>query len=79
MIMPVTMVIMTLPRMSPTQNYRTILLGSVKNPKPHDGAKALAGDGVPSLGLVHGNSFVIDALTMVPSSHRLLSLSICEP
>ncbi|KAF4348184.1 hypothetical protein G4B88_029574 [Cannabis sativa] len=40
---------MALPRMSPTQDYRTILLGSVQNPKPHHSTHALPSNYVPPL------------------------------
>lgn len=76
MIMSIAMgvIFMTLPRMSPTQYYRPILLSPVKDPKPHDGAQSFAGDGVPPLGLVHGDSLVGYA-SMSTSSH-LLSVSL---
>ena len=76
-IMPMTMIIMALPGMSPTQHYRTILLGPVKYPKPHDGAKAFSGDSVPPLRLMDGNALVRYAISM-SSSHLLLSLSLCK-
>uniref|UniRef100_A0A2P2JQ63 Uncharacterized protein n=1 Tax=Rhizophora mucronata TaxID=61149 RepID=A0A2P2JQ63_RHIMU len=67
------MVTMTLPRMSPTQHYRTILLSPVQNPKPHNGTQALAGDNMPKLWLMQGQALVSDTVSM-PSSHLFLSL-----
>ncbi len=75
MLVVVTMavIIMTLPRMSPAKYYRTILLSSVHDPKPHDGAQALSGDSMPSLGSVNGDAFVCSAMSMASSSHLSLS------
>jgi len=58
------MVTMSLPRMSPPQYYRAILLLPVKYPKPHDSTRALSSDYIPSLWLMHSQAFVTDALSM---------------
>nr|GMD07797.1 nadh dehydrogenase [ubiquinone] 1 beta subcomplex subunit 2 [Ipomoea batatas] len=43
---------------------------SMTNPKPHDGTQALAGDGVPALGLMDRNAFVSYAVAMSVSHLR---------
>nr|CAN74075.1 hypothetical protein VITISV_000976 [Vitis vinifera] len=69
MVVTMAMLVMTLPRMSPTQYYRTVLLSPVHDPKPHDGAQALSGDSMPSLGMMHCYAFVCSAVSMASSSH----------
>ncbi|OIT02597.1 nadh dehydrogenase [ubiquinone] 1 beta subcomplex subunit 2 [Nicotiana attenuata] len=59
---------MAVPGMPLTQHYRTILLGPVENPKPHDSTQSLSGDTVPTLRLMNSNSFVGHAMS-VSTSH----------
>nr|ACU13507.1 unknown [Glycine max] len=71
MLMALAMIIMvTLPRMSPAQYNRTILLCPVEYPKPHDRAQTLAGDSVPALWLMNGNTFVGCAVTLSSLHHN---------
>lgn len=63
---------MAFPGMSPAQNYRTIFLGPVKNPKPHDGTQSLSGDSVPTLRLMYSHAFVGNAMS-VSTSHLSFS------
>lgn len=55
MAMSMTMVIM-IPRVSPAQENRTVLLRSVQNPKPHDGAHDLTSPDLPALRGVKGEA-----------------------
>nr|ACU13825.1 unknown [Glycine max] len=65
-------IVMTLPRMPPAQYNRTVLLCPVEYPKPHDRAQTLAGDSVPALWVMNGNSFVGGAVTVSSSHHDSL-------
>lgn len=58
MSMTMRVIIMAIPRMTHTQEHSAVLLSPVENPKPHDGAEALAGDGVPALVVGDGVALV---------------------
>ena len=61
---------MTIPRMTHAQENSTVLLSPVENPKPHDGAEALAGDGVPALVVGDGVPLVRRAAAVPAAAHR---------
>lgn len=58
MSMTMRVIIMAIPRMTHTQEHSAVLLSPVENPKPHDGAEALAGDRVPALVVGDGVALV---------------------
>jgi len=62
---------MPIPRMAQAQEHSTVLLSPVENPKPHDGAEALAGDGVPALVVRDGVALVGGAAVRAAAAHRL--------
>ena len=68
MSMTMRVIVMPIPRMTQTQEHSTVLLSPVENPKPHDGAEALAGDGVPAL--VVGDGVPLVGRAAVPAAHR---------